>query len=186
MGFRTEEARHLTGQFRVERLVDGGEHTATQQARDQILGANVELLGQIFDADAFGDGDVARDRHRLIRHHHARRRRIALHRAFLHAARNVALAGPASWSARTAARTSGTWRWKPRANSERTSSHRRLAGGMHRAPLPPAPRRRGAARHFRTAPPENWPPRAPPPRGPTLLPPRPTPPPPPHPDRAVP
>ena len=41
----------------------GGENTASQQARDQILGANFELLRQILDADSFGDGDAARDRH---------------------------------------------------------------------------------------------------------------------------
>ena len=39
VGVGSEEARHLAGQFGVERLVDGGEHAASQQARDQILGA---------------------------------------------------------------------------------------------------------------------------------------------------
>ena len=38
----------------------------TTQARDEILGANAELLGQILYRNAFGDGDVPRDRQRLI------------------------------------------------------------------------------------------------------------------------
>ena len=84
VGVGAEEARHLVGQFGVERLVDGGEHTAHQQARDQVLGANFELLRQILYADAFGDRDVARDRQRLVAKATAetRRRREALHRAF--------------------------------------------------------------------------------------------------------
>ena len=39
VGVRSEEARHLAGQFGVERLIDGGEHAAAQQTRDQIFGA---------------------------------------------------------------------------------------------------------------------------------------------------
>jgi hypothetical protein len=42
---RAEEARHLGRQFGIERLVDGGEDAAAEQARDEILGANVQLLG---------------------------------------------------------------------------------------------------------------------------------------------
>ena len=41
VGVGAEEARHLAGQFGIERLVDGGEHAARQQARDQVLGADV-------------------------------------------------------------------------------------------------------------------------------------------------
>ena len=93
VGFGAEEARHFAGQFGVERLVDGGEHAARQQTRDQIFRANFQLLGQILHADALGDGDVARDRQRLVRKRQPRRRNIALHRAFLHPARNVTLSG---------------------------------------------------------------------------------------------
>ncbi len=39
VGVSSEEARHLAGQFGVERLVDGGEDAASQQTRDQVLGA---------------------------------------------------------------------------------------------------------------------------------------------------
>ena len=105
VGIRSEEARHLAGQFGVERLVDGGEHAASQQARDQILGANSQLLGQVLDADSFRDGDAARDRLRLVRKRQARRRHEALHRAFFYASRNIALPWPAGRRTRTAART---------------------------------------------------------------------------------
>ena len=101
VGFGAEEARHFARQFGVERLVHGRENTAAEQARDQIFHADIELLRQIFNADAFRDRDIARDRHRLIRHHHARRRRVALHRAFFYATRNIALAGPARGRTRT-------------------------------------------------------------------------------------
>ena len=92
---RSEETRHLAGQFGVQRLVDGGEHTAHQQAGNQILGAKSQLLSQILDADAFRDGDAARDRLRFVGERQPRRRRVALHRTFLHATRYVALSGPA-------------------------------------------------------------------------------------------
>jgi hypothetical protein len=42
----SEVAGHVAGQIFAERLVDGGEDAASQQARDQILGADVELLRQ--------------------------------------------------------------------------------------------------------------------------------------------
>ena len=132
VGFGAEEARHFAGQFGVERLVDGRENSAPEQARDHILHANVELLRQIFYADAFGDRDVARDRHRLIRHHHARRRRVALHRAFFYAARNIALAGPARRALPDELPgRAGPGGGKPRTNSERTRSCRSGARGMH-------------------------------------------------------
>ena len=47
---------------------------------------------------AFRDRDAARDRLRLVRERQPRRRRVALHRAFLHATRNIALSGPARWA----------------------------------------------------------------------------------------
>jgi len=41
---RAEEAGHFAGQFRVERLVNRGEYTLGQKARDQILSANLQLF----------------------------------------------------------------------------------------------------------------------------------------------
>src|SRR5690349_8329887 len=89
--FRAEEARHFAGEFGVEGLIDSRKHTASEQPRNEVLRANVEFLGKILDADAFGDGDVAGDRHRLVRDHHARWWNVALHRAFFDSTRNVAL-----------------------------------------------------------------------------------------------
>ena len=57
-GLGPEEARHLAGQFGVERLVDGGEDAAHHQASNQVLGANAELLRQVLHRDALGDRDV--------------------------------------------------------------------------------------------------------------------------------
>ena len=34
VGVGTEEARHFAGQFSIERLIDGGEHAASEQASD--------------------------------------------------------------------------------------------------------------------------------------------------------
>ena len=98
-----EEPRHLAGQFRIQSLIDRGKYALRQQTRDQILGADVQLLREILYADAFRDRDAARDRLRLIRHHHARWWRVALHRTFLHAARNIALTGTPRRPTRTAA-----------------------------------------------------------------------------------
>ena len=81
-----------------------------QQPRDQILCANIQLFGQILHADAFCDGDAPRDGLRLVRERHARRRNIALHRAFLHTAWNIALPRPSRRPTRTATRTRGSWR----------------------------------------------------------------------------
>ena len=122
VGVSSEEARHLAGQFRIERLIDRGKDAAGQQARDQVLGAKAELFRQIFDADTFRDGDAARDRLRLIGERQPRRRGVALHRAFFHTARYVALSGPARGRARPAAwpwrRPSG--RHRARSNAQRT------------------------------------------------------------------
>ena len=49
----------------VERLVDGDEDAAHQQGGDQVLGADFELFGQVLDADALGDRDLAGDGQRL-------------------------------------------------------------------------------------------------------------------------
>ena len=91
---RAEEARHLAGQFRVERLVDGRKHAAHHQPRDYVLGANAQLLGQVLHRDSFCNRDVPRDRRRLVADRHARRRSVALHRAFLHTSRHISLARP--------------------------------------------------------------------------------------------
>ena len=80
-----ELRRHILHHLGVKRLVHGDEDAAHQQGCDQILGADFELLRQIFHADAFGDGDLARDGHRLVAVLHAAvtwRRHKALHRAF--------------------------------------------------------------------------------------------------------
>ena len=106
IGVGSEEARHLTGQFGIEGLINRGEDSASQQARDQIFGADFELLRQILDADSFSNRDAARDRLRLIGKRQPRRRHEALHRAFLHTARNIALPRPARGRARPAAGTS--------------------------------------------------------------------------------
>ena len=52
-----------------------------------------------------------RDRRRLVADDHARRRSVALHRAFLHASRHISLSRPPRRSSRTASRT----RWSRRA-----------------------------------------------------------------------
>ena len=59
-------ARHVLHHLGVERLVHGDEDTAHQQRRDQVLGANFELLGQVLDADALGHRDLAGDGQRLL------------------------------------------------------------------------------------------------------------------------
>ena len=102
-----------------------------EQACDQIFGANLKLFGEIFDADAFRNGDAARDRLRLIRQRQSRRRGVALHRAFLHSTRNVTLAGPARRCAGTSAGTCRTGRRQARANAKGTRAGGRLPRGMH-------------------------------------------------------
>ena len=64
---RTEETRHFAGQLSVQCLVDGRKHALCQQPCDQILRADFQLLSQIFNADALGDSDAARNRQRLVR-----------------------------------------------------------------------------------------------------------------------
>ena len=88
-----EVASHFGGEIGIQRLVDGGENAARQQASDQILRANLQLLRQVLHADAFRNRDGASDGQRLGRKRETRRRNKALHRAFLHATRNVTLTG---------------------------------------------------------------------------------------------
>jgi hypothetical protein len=63
--FGAEVTRHVGGEIGIERLVDGGEYAARQQAGNEVLGANAQLLSQVFHADTFGNGDGARDGQRL-------------------------------------------------------------------------------------------------------------------------
>ena len=86
-----EVTSHIGRQVGIERLVDGGENASCQQARDKVLGANSQLLGQVFHADAFRNRDAPRDGQRLAGKRKPRRRNKALHRAFLHTSRNIAL-----------------------------------------------------------------------------------------------
>src|SRR4029077_10199391 len=136
-----EEACHFAGEFRIECLVNRGEYAASQKARNQILGANVELLGKIFYADALRDRDIASDRHRLVRHHHARWRNVALHWTFFYPARNIALSWPACRRAGTTARTNRTGRRKAWTNSKWTRPSRSRACGIHGTALAGAKRR---------------------------------------------
>ena len=83
---RAELSRHILHQLAFERLVDGDEDTAHQQRCDQVLAANVELLGEVLHADAFRHRDGAGDRQWLVRNLCSAktwRRSEALHRAFL-------------------------------------------------------------------------------------------------------
>ena len=57
LGVGAELTRDVLDQLAFERLVDGDEDALHQQGGDQVLAANVELFGEVLDADAFGDGD---------------------------------------------------------------------------------------------------------------------------------
>src|SRR5712692_8544731 len=59
-----ERLRETGGRGSVERLVDAGEDAAVEQDLQDVLGANVELSGQVADRDAFRNGDFTR----LARH----------------------------------------------------------------------------------------------------------------------
>ncbi len=84
-GSRAKLGGHVLDHFGVQRLIHRDEDVAHHQRGDQVLGAHVQLLGQVLHADALGDGDLARNRHRLVAVLHAAvawRRHKALHRAF--------------------------------------------------------------------------------------------------------
>ena len=110
VGIGAEKARHLTGKFRIQTLVDGSEHATRQQPSDQILCAKLKLLRQILNADTFRDRNCPRNRLRLVGERKPRRRSVALHRAFLHPTRNVTLTRPASRTSRTRSRSGCTRR----------------------------------------------------------------------------
>ena len=143
-GVRAEVAGHIASQLRIERLIDGGEDAPRQQPRDHILGAHAEQFGQILDADAFGDRDGARDRHRLIGRLHPRRRNEALHRAFLHPARHITLAGTARRTARPCSgprRRAGEALFPDLRQGGELRRPGNLPGRMQSSPLPGAHRR---------------------------------------------
>ena len=64
-GVGAELAGDFLDQLAVERLVDGDHDALHQQRGDEVLAADVELLGEVLDGDAFGDGDGLGDGHRL-------------------------------------------------------------------------------------------------------------------------
>ena len=94
IGVGSEEARHLAGQVGVEGLIDGGEDTAGQQARDQVFGADPS-----FSARSLTLMPSVMVMLRVIGCGHWRATAAAaaeaLHRAFLHTARHIALSWPA-------------------------------------------------------------------------------------------
>ena len=56
-GVGAELAGDVLDELGVERLVDGDDDAAQEQRGDEVLTANVELLGEVLDGDALGDGD---------------------------------------------------------------------------------------------------------------------------------
>ena len=65
--FKADRAHYAVKRFRqrggrghVQRLVDAGEDAAVEQGFQQILGANVQLFGQLANRDSFGNRNVAR------------------------------------------------------------------------------------------------------------------------------
>ncbi len=86
LGVGSELAGYFFDEFAFERLVDGDEDALHQEGGDEVLAADFELFGEVFYADAFGDGDGLGDGQRLTRELRAavtRWRLEALHRAFL-------------------------------------------------------------------------------------------------------
>src|SRR5260370_20795134 len=79
-----------------------------------MFGAAIELLRQIFRADAFRDRDGAADRQRLVRKRQPRRRNKAVHRSFFGTGL-IALSRAPRRSAGSSLRSAGTWRWNSRA-----------------------------------------------------------------------
>ena len=63
-GGRAEIARHLGGQLRIERLVDGDKDALVHQLLHHQRGLHVQLLGEFLHRDAFGNRDLAVDRRR--------------------------------------------------------------------------------------------------------------------------
>ena len=77
-GFGIKVLTDLLGQFFVEGMIDGGKDAAVHQLRDDVLGARVELLGDVLDRQVFRQGHA---------HELARRFRFGLrpgHRSPVH------------------------------------------------------------------------------------------------------
>ena len=65
VGGCTEIASKLLGELYVECLVDAGEDLLFNQLLDDEIGLDAEFIGELFNGDAFGNGDLAIDRRRL-------------------------------------------------------------------------------------------------------------------------
>src|SRR5215470_7247915 len=55
-----ERFGEVRGSGHVQRLIDAGENAAIEQDFQQILGADIELFGELADGDAFRDGHGTR------------------------------------------------------------------------------------------------------------------------------
>ncbi len=123
-GGGAEIARHLGGQLRIERLVDGDEDALVHQLLHHQRGLHVELLGELLHRDAFGNGDLAVDRRRSGFHLPAVLRTQDL--LFVTAvALRSALAGTLSRAATTGSGRIGRRRRQTRLHAARTR-HRML------------------------------------------------------------
>ena len=82
-GVGAELARDVLDQLAFERLVHGDEDAPHQQGSDQVLAANIELLGEVLHADAFGHRDGAGDRHGLAGESARRQNAVAAAKPFI-------------------------------------------------------------------------------------------------------
>ena len=57
VGAESELRAHFLGDIEIQRLVDGGENSLGNELLDDVLRLDVHLFRQLFDRDAFGDGD---------------------------------------------------------------------------------------------------------------------------------
>ena len=138
VGGGAELGRDILHHLGVEGLVDGDEDAAHEQRRDQVLGADLELLGQVLDADALGHRDFTGNRQRLLgevgRPAKTARRDKALHRAFL--GLGILLATAAATPGRRATR--GPRRFAGRRRTARSETARtRAKATPGRGPLKP-------------------------------------------------
>ncbi len=121
----------LVGQLGIEGLVDSGEDIAVHQLLAHQAGFDIQLFGKLFDRDALGDGDLARDGRGRGGHFPARG--PAQHSLFALRRTLAALRARAALIRRTALLDAG---------GRRLHTQRRARSGMHRArPHRPGPRR---------------------------------------------
>src|SRR5262249_39896642 len=136
-GLSAEMARQVLGQIGVQSLVHGCQNALHQQARNQVFGANFQLLRQVFYADAFRDRDGASDGKGLVRQRQSWRRNKAFHRPFFFP-RDIMLTRTASRRAGASRRSTGTRRRHTRAYAAhswtRRKSSARRAGGVGTSP----------------------------------------------------